>query len=110
MLDPGIGCLADAFVFTEHVYHLGPYPLGRVDATFVGCVVDSPAFSQFVDLGSFFDGCMVFPKYEHGVRVLGKLRQQGEGSAFFVCQDGGTAGCIESDADYLFSSPCRTFG
>lgn len=62
--------LADTVVYAEDMRHLGPYPFGRVDATFISGVIDTPAFRQFVDLGGFPDGGMVFPKDEHRIRVF----------------------------------------
>ena len=107
MLDPCIGFLTDTIVCAEDMRHLGPYPLGRIDAAFVGGVVDTPAFRQFVDLGGFPDGGMVFPKDEHRIRVFCIFGQQGEGSTVLVGQDRRASGRIESNANYVLRCPVR---
>ena len=55
-----------------------------------------------VDLVRLEDGGVVFPEDEHGVRVVGELRQHGQRDAFLVDGARGGSGGIDADANHAF--------
>ena len=104
----GVGFLSHLRIFTEDMQCFCPIPFGGVDTSFIGGVVDIPFFAELIDLGCFLHGSMVFPEDEHRIRVLGKFRQQGEGSTILVSEGGSTSGSVESNTYYLFGCSGRT--
>jgi len=102
VLDDRICGLAYLLVLAQHMQRLGPIPLRRVDAALVGRIVGIPLVAQFVYLGGLLNGRMVFPQHEHGVGVLGELRQHGQRRARTVCEYGRAARGVEGYAYDLF--------
>ena len=76
----GIGLFSYCLVFPENMQRLGPKPLGRINASFVGRVVDLPLAAQFVDLIRLGDGRVVFQSTN---MALGFSRIQAGGPAAY---------------------------
>ena len=101
VLAPGPGRRGHRGVGAQHVQHLGPEPLGRVDAALeAGVVGAAPGARQVVDLVRLAHRGMVLPQHEHRVGVLGETRVEGERSARLVIDRGHRrSGRIDSDSD-----------
>lgn len=78
-----------------------PEPFGRIDAAAFGHDVGSDLVAEGGDFCSFGVGGVVFPQPDHGVEVVGELREEPEGNALFVDENGGAAGGVDADADDL---------
>ena len=90
VLKEGMGHRRHCGVLGEGAHHLGPEPFGRVDPALVnGEINPAPGAGMFVDVLGLGQGGVVLPEEEHGRRLFGKFRLQGQRYSVPVHRAGG---------------------
>ena len=100
-LNPRCGRLRHGAVLASHMQDFCPEPFAGINtANIAGVVNIARRVAQTGNLFRFFNRSVVFPQYEHRVRVFGKLRAQRQHVTVGINRCGRRAGCVNANPDH----------